>query len=482
MLADAMFKADVLIRDEKVVSVGSNLKNKEGENTEKLDAKGKYVMPGGIDPHTHLSMPFMGTVACDDYFSGQRAALAGGTTFHIDFALPIKHDLMKGFEEWEKKARDSVMDYGFHMAVTSWSDKVAIDMETLVRDHGINSFKFFMAYKGALMVKDEELMRGLTKCRDIGALAQVHAENGDAVAEGQKAVFEAGITEPKGHALSRPEGLEAEATGRAIRLAEFVGTPLYVVHVMGQQPAQEIARARMRGAKVIGETVTSAISLNESLLWDEDFKQAAQYVMSPPIRSAASGAAVKAALAGGILQVLGTDHAVFNSTQKAAGAHDFRLIPNGVNGIEERLHVAWEELVNSGAISPMDFVRITSTEAAKIFNIYPQKGTIAPGSDADVILLDPNVEHVISAQTHHSKMDTNVYEGKRIRGKVVTTISRGKVVWNNGRLSVSKGSGRYIPLKAYPPIFQGIEKISGLGRNKPSQSANSVSGADHTEL
>lgn len=454
-----------------------------------LDASGNYVMPGGIDPHTHLSMPFMGMVACDDYFSGHAASLAGGTTFHIDFALPIDHDLMKGYREWTRKANDAIMDYGFHMAVTSWSDKVAKDMETLVKFHGINSFKFFMAYKGALMVTDSEMLEGFTTCKELGALPQVHAENGDAVAMGQDYVFNIlGIKEPKGHALSRPEVLEAEATGRAIRLAEFVGTPLYIVHVMGQQSATEIAMARLRGSHIIGETVTSAISLDESCLWNENFTEASKFVMSPPIRSAESGTAVKAALAGGILQLLGTDHAVFNSTQKGAGKNDFRLIPNGVNGIEERMHIAWEELVNSGMMTPMDFVRVTSTEAAKVFNIYPQKGTIGPGSDADVVIFDPNVEHVISAKTHHSRIDTNVYEGRKVRGKVVTTISRGRIVWHNGVLNVTRGSGRFISLKPFGSVFHGLNRsshfISHLKKYESTggTSETNTAASEHDEL
>ena len=454
--SDRQFSADVLIRDGIITHVGPNIKPSRSARV--IDASGKLVMPGGIDPHTHLAMPFMGQLTCDDFFTGHAAALAGGTTFHIDFALPVEGDLMDGFYEWQRKAKGAaIMDYSFHMAVTSWNDKISRQMGELVRDHGINSFKFFMAYKGALMVSDEQLLSGFSRCRELQALAQVHAENGDAVAAGQTRVFEAGITGPEGHALSRPAALEGEATGRAARLAEFVNTPLYVVHVMSSDAAEEIVRARARGARVIGETVTSAIALDESFMWNSNFTVAAQYVMSPPIRSKAHSAAVRAALAGGHLQVLGTDHAVFNSTQKAAGRNDFRVLPNGVNGIEERMHVAWEELVNTGLITPSDFVRITSTAAAQIFNVYPRKGRIAVGADADVILFDPRQEHVISATTHHSAMDTNVYEGKKVRGRVTTTISRGRVVWHDGKLTVDKGSGRFIPLPSGGELFVGLE-------------------------
>jgi dihydropyrimidinase len=463
--ADRQFPADVLIQDGKIKQVAPSIIAPLG--TEVLDATGKLVCPGGIDPHTHLDMPFMGQVTCDDFFSGQAAALAGGTTFHIDFALPVEHDLLKGYHTWQNKAANAVMDYSFHMAVTSWSDKVAAQMGELAKTHGINSFKFFMSYKGALMVTDTELLAGLAHCRQLGALAQVHAENGDAVAEGQKQIYDAGIRGPEGHALSRPAELETEATHRAVRLAEFVGTPLYVVHIMNGDAANEIAKARARGARVVGETVTSAISLEESLMWHRNYTIAAQYVMSPPIRSANHRERVRAALAGGALQVLGTDHAVFNSSQKAMGRNDFRILPNGVNGIEERLHVAWQELVVAGRMSPTDFVRAVSTAAAQIFNIYPQKGIVASGSDADVIIFDPNVEHMISAATHHSRMDTNVYEGKIIRGKVVTTISAGRVVWHDGKLRLpARGTGRYIPLPTGGPMFEGLDarKELAMGR------------------
>uniref|UniRef100_A0A383VLW0 dihydropyrimidinase n=1 Tax=Tetradesmus obliquus TaxID=3088 RepID=A0A383VLW0_TETOB len=475
---DLQMKADVLIKDGLIAEVAPNIKAPAGAKV--IDASGSYVMPGGIDPHTHLAMPFMGQVACDDFYSGQAAALAGGTTMHIDFALPVNHNLLAGFKEWQAKAQLACADYGFHMAVTKWNSQVAEDMGKLVQQginsfkffmaykvaedmgklvqQGINSFKFFMAYKGALMVNDEELLQGFVRCRQLGALPQVHAENGEAVALGQQLVFEAGITGPEGHALSRPAVLEGEATGRAIRLASFVGVPLYVVHVMSIDAMEEVARARKAGLPIIGEPVASGLALDESAMWDANFTKAAAAVMSPPIRSKQHGVALKKALAGGLLQLVATDHAVFNSSQKAVGRGDFRVIPNGVNGLEERMHVVWQEMVVSGLITPRDFVRITSTAAAQIFNVYPRKGCIAPGSDADVIVLDPRVKHTISAATHHSRIDTNVYEGKEIQGKVTVTISRGRLVWFEGKLNVEPGSGRFIPLPTHGPLFDGIDK------------------------
>ncbi|KAH7415095.1 hypothetical protein KP509_14G026900 [Ceratopteris richardii] len=316
-----------------------------------------------------------------------------------------------------------------------------------------------MAYKGSLMVTDEELLQGLKKCKKLGALAQVHAENGDAVAEGQIQMIELGITGPEGHGFSRPPILEGEATSRAIRLAGFVNTPLYVVHVMSIEALEEIIRARQSGQRVIGEPVISGLALDDSLLFDPDFDVAAKYVMSPPIRPAGHNIALQNALSSGLLQLVGTDHCAFNSTQKAAGKGDFRKIPNGVNGIEERMHILWNIMVNTGKMTPMGYVRVTSTACAQIFNIYPRKGAIIAGADADIILLNPNTTFTISSKTHHSRIDTNIYEGWTLRGKIETTISRGRIVWENGKLNVSPGSGRFIPLPPYSYLFNGIDKI-----------------------
>lgn len=452
--ADFEAGADVLINEGLIERVDQGIE--APPRCTILNANGKLVMPGGIDPHTHLSMPFMGTTAVDDYFSGQAAALAGGTTMHIDFALPVDGDLQAGLASYRELAKISCMDYGFHMAITTWNDKVARDMGEMAAA-GINSFKFFLAYKGALMVTDEQFLEGLRRCKALGALAMVHAENGDAVAAGQQAMADAGVLGPEGHALSRPSVLEAEATARAIRLASFVNTPLYVVHVMSADAMLEVARARKRGQRVIGEPVASGLAFNESRLWDPDFKIAAQYVMSPPIRSEQDRQSLKRALAGGALQLVATDHAVFNSTQKAFGATDFRKIPNGVNGLEERLHVVWQEMVVSGMMTAMDFVRVTSTEAAKTFNLYPRKGAVMPGADADVIIFDPHRRHTVSASTHHSRMDTNIYEGMEFTGKVETTISRGRLVWHNNKLNVKPGTGRYVEMPLFGPLFTGLD-------------------------
>lgn len=453
--ADHQEVADVYVEDGIIVAVRPNIK--VDDDVRVVDATGKLVMPGGIDPHTHLAMEFMGTETIDNFYSGQAAALAGGTTMHIDFAIPVNGSLSKGYEAYVEKAKSSCMDYGFHMAITKWDDIVPKEMETMV-EKGINSFKFFLAYKGSLMISDELLLEGLKKCKSLGALAMVHAENGDAVFEGQKRVIELGITGPEGHALSRPPVLEGEATARAIRLAAFVNAPLYVVHVMSSDAMEEIARAQKSGQIVIGEPVVSGLVLDDSVLWDPDFITAAKFVMSPPIRAAGHGKVLQAALSTGILKLVGTDHCTFNSTQKSLGIDDFRKIPNGVNGIEERMHLVWDTMVESGQISATDYVRVTSTECAKLFNIYPRKGAIRGGSDADIIIFNPNSTFHISAHSHHSRSDTNVYEGRSGKGKVEVTIAGGRIVWENEELNVVPGSGNYISMPPFNYLYHGIDK------------------------
>ncbi|XP_029130961.1 dihydropyrimidinase isoform X1 [Cajanus cajan] len=447
--------ADVYVEDGIIVAISPTIT--VGDEVTVIDATGKFVMPGGIDPHTHLEFEFMDTTTLDDFFSGQAAALAGGTTMHIDFVIPLKGSLTAGFEAYEKKANKSCMDYGFHMAITKWDETVSREMELMVNEKGINSFKFFMAYKGALMINDELLLEGFKKCKSLGALAMVHAENGDAVYEGQKKMIELGITGPEGHALSRPAVLEGEATARAIRLADFVDTPLYVVHVMSIDAMEEIAKARKSGQRVIGEPIASGLALDESWLWHPDFETAAKYVMSPPIRKRGHDKALQAALSTGVLQLIGTDHCAFNSTQKAFGIDDFRKIPNGVNGIEERMHLVWDIMVESGQISVTDYVRLTSTECARIFNIYPRKGAILQGSDADIIILNPNSSFEITAKSHHSRLDTNVFEGRKGKGKIEVTIEGGRVVWENNELKVAPGTGRYIKMPPFSYLFDGMD-------------------------
>eukprot|EP00921_Rhytidocystis_pertsovi_P019087 GHVQ01030251.1.p1 GENE.GHVQ01030251.1~~GHVQ01030251.1.p1 ORF type:complete len:671 (-),score=134.14 GHVQ01030251.1:85-2097(-) len=451
-----------------------------------VDARGKMVMPGGIDPHTHLDMPFMGTVSCDDFDSGHRAGLAGGTTMHIDFVLPHEGSMIKGYDMWKKKAETkSHMDYAFHSAVTGWNKQIEQEMSVLVQQYGINSFKFFMAYKGALMVTDEQLLQGMRAAKQLGALVQVHAENGDAVKQWQDHIADdLRIMGPEGHALSRPSILEGEATERAITLARLVNVPLYVVHVMSADALAAVRRAKERGDRVIGEATLSGIALDEGAMWSNDFDWAAAHVMSPPIRKyCVDGLSLQQAIKEGVIEALGSDHATFNTSQKRLGRHDFRLIPNGVNGMEERIPLSWHILVSGkqtksncsrgeqGGLSegsgkeeggggkvqtwlnPSEFVKVTSTNIAKVFSLYPRKGIITAGSDADMYVFDPHGSAVIAASSHQSNVDINVFEGLSISGKVEITVRRGEVVYEHGKILSSPGSGRLIPTPPYSPFL-----------------------------
>lgn len=303
--ADQSFQGDVLLQGGVITAVGSSVAFPAGALV--LNATSMLVMPGGIDPHTHLDMPFMGAVTVDDFQSGQRAAVAGGTTYHLDFALPVAHDLMAGYSLWQRKAEAGCLDFSFHMAVTSWDDAVAAAMAKLAKEHGVNSFKFFLAYKGALMVTDAELLQGMRQAKALGALTMVHAEDGEAVEHGRSTVFADGVTGPHGHALSRPAAVEDEATGRAIALAGLTDAPLYIVHTTTAGAAQLVADARARGLRVMGEPVLSGLVLDESVMRDDNFTVAAAAVMSPPIRKlAVDGVALRAGLATGVLGPLGT--------------------------------------------------------------------------------------------------------------------------------------------------------------------------------
>ena len=450
--AENQRKADVLIVGETVAGVGDKLD--APANARVIDASGAYIIPGGIDPHTHMELPFMGTVASEDFFSGTSAAAAGGTTMIIDFVIPApKESLLEAYKKWRGWAEKSAADYSLHVAVTWWDDSVSKDMGTLSRDHGVNSFKHFMAYKNAIMVDDEVLISSFMRAKELGALCTVHAENGELVFRLQKEVFDKGITGPEGHPLSRPPEVEGEAANRAIRIAEVLGVPIYIVHNSCFDSMEAIARARAEGQRVFGEVLAQHLVIDDSVYRDTNWDRAAAHVMSPPFRAKEHQAALWRGLQGGILQTTATDHCCFCAPQKRAGLGDFRKIPNGTGGIEDRMGVLWHHGVGTGRLTPSEFVAITSANTAKIFNIYPKKGTIAPGSDADLVVWDPKKTRTISAKTHHQNVDFNIYESMTITGNAAITFSRGKILWENDKLQTEKGWGKYVNRPCFPEYW-----------------------------
>jgi len=455
--ADRSMRADVLCQDGKISAVGENLDAPKG--TTVVDAGGQYVMPGGIDPHTHMQLPFMGTTASEDFYTGTAAGLAGGTTMIIDFAIPNpQQNVLETYHQWRDWAEKSVADYSFHVAITWWDDSVHKDMGTLVRDHGVNSFKHFMAYKGAIMADDEILVNSFSRARELGAITTVHAENGELVFTLQKEIYEKGITGPEGHPLSRPPEVEGEAANRAIRIAEVLRVPLYVVHNSCRQSLEAITRARNEGQRVFGEVLAGHLLIDDSVYRHEDFDVAAAHVMSPPFRSKEHQAALWRGLQSGNLQTTATDHCCFCADQKAMGKDDFRSIPNGTAGIENRMEVLWDQGVNTGRLTMNEFVKVTSTNAAQIFNIYPHKGSVSAGADADIVVWDPQATKTISAKTHRQNIDYNIFEGMTVTGCASHTISRGNVVFADGELNVERGAGRYVDRPPFAPFYDALQK------------------------
>src|SRR6266540_4162244 len=437
------YVADLYVEDETVTLIGESL---DQPADKVIDATGKYVLPGGVDPHTHLDMPFGGTVTIDDVESGQISAAFGGTTCHVDFIIqPKGASFADAFDEWKSKADGrQVIDMGYHMAVTDLKDGGTLEELATLPDQGITSYKLFMAYKGALMVDDETLFRTMQVAAETGTLVMVHAENGDAIDVLVKAALAEGKTEPRYHALTRPPETEGEATNRAIQLSRVAGSALYVVHVSCRESVEPIAIAREKGWNVHGETCTQYFFVDYSFLERPDF-EGGKYVYTPPPRAKENQDVLWNAVRTDVLSVVSTDHCAFLwDGQKTMGRDDFSKIPNGAPGLENRLQMIHEHGARTGRISLNRMVELLSTNPARYFGLYPRKGTIAVGSDADIVVFDPERKATISAATQHSKTDYNLYEGTEVTGTPEVVLLRGQVLVEGDELVAEPGIGRFV--------------------------------------
>src|SRR4051812_4366358 len=436
------YKGDVLVEDEKITLIGTTLDMTADKS---IDATGKYVLPGGIDVHTHMDMPFGGSTSADDFETGTKAAAFGGTTTIVDFAIQYRgQTLHHAMETWAAKADGkAVIDYGFHMIVTELNDQVEGEMDALVRQ-GITSFKLFMAYPGVFMLDDGSIFKALLRTGRNGGTICMHAENGGVIDVLVQRALAAGQTAPKYHALTRPARAEAEATHRAIALAEMADVPVYIVHLSAAEALDMVTAARDRGLPAYAETCPQYLFLSYDNYEEPGF-DGARYVMSPPLREKKKQDQLWRGLAFNDLQAISTDHCPFcMKEQKELGKNDFSKIPNGAPGIETRMSLVYDGGVRSGRLSLNRFVELTSTSPAKIFGLFPRKGTIAPGSDADIVVFDPNRTVTLSARTLHMKVDYNPYEGREVTGAADTVLSRGRLVIENGKFVGKAGAGSFI--------------------------------------
>ncbi|MBL7671364.1 MAG: dihydropyrimidinase [Bdellovibrionaceae bacterium] len=437
--------ADIYIEGEKIHTIGKNFGNKADRV---IDANGCYLFPGGIDAHTHMQLPFMGTYSSDTFESGTLAGLHGGTTTIIDFAIQSHGDtLQKTLNDWHEMAEGkAVGDYAFHVAVTDFNETTKNEIQGLIEKQGITSFKTFMAYKGALMLDDRQIIHLMNEVKKFGGMVTTHAENGDLVDVLVNENRRQGNLTPEFHPLSRPPICEAEATGRILDIAYQGGHPLYIVHLTCEEALNRVRQATQRNQKVFVETCVQYLLLDDSVYLEKDFG-GAKYVMSPPLRKKKDQEALWKAIEQNLIEVVATDHCPFCLEQKKMGLKDFSKIPNGAPGIENRMELLFSEGVLKNRISLNKFVEVTATAPAKIFGLFPNKGSLAVGMDADIVIFDPRVQHRISAKTHHMNCDYSAYEGWQVQGQCRTTILRGTVVVDQGKAQVGAGFGKYLPRK-----------------------------------
>ena len=438
------FTGDIYIEGEIIKVIGKDLQMKADEY---IDAAGMLIFPGGIDPHVHLAMPFMGTYSSDDYETGTRAALFGGTTTVIDFVLQKQgHSLREALAEWQSRAVGNVVgDYSFHMAVTDFNGDTKKEIKDIIEVEGITSFKTFMAYKGALMIDDRQMMGLMYEVKQQGGFVTTHATNGDMIDFLVDKHLAEGKRSPLYHYLSQPEVTETEAAGRFANMAYYTGCPSYIVHLTCEGALNAVRDATKRNQQIYVETCIQYLLLDASL-YEKDF-EGAKWVMSPPLREKKDQASLWAGINQGIVNLVGTDHCPFMWEQKKLGQNDFSKIPNGHPAIEHRMELLFSEGVSKERITLNKFVELTSTNAAKIFGMFPRKGTIAVGSDADLVIFDPAARHTISAATHHMNVDYSAYEGREVTGKCKTVLLRGSVVVNDNKCLVAKGNGVFIKRK-----------------------------------
>ncbi len=438
--AESDFIADIYTEGEQIVAIGKDLPYKAKKT---INAKNKLVMPGGIDPHVHLDMPFMGTHSSDDYENGTRAALFGGTTMVIDFILQTQGDSLKNaLKTWQGKSQGKAIgDYSYHMAVTDFNKKTAKEVVQMIEKEGITSFKTFMAYKGALMIDDGQMVQLMKVVKEHGGLVTVHATNGDMIDSLVAKHRSEGKLSPLYHYLSQPEITEAEASARFADMLHYTGCPGYIVHMTCEGALNAVREATLRNQKLFVETCTQYLTLDASLYKRKD---GAKWVMSPPLREKKDQKALWSGLNQGLVQVVGTDHCPFTWKQKQMGKKDFSKIPNGHPAIEHRMELLFSEGVRKGRISLNKFVELSSTNAAKIFGMHPRKGTIAIGADADIVVFNPRKRHVISKKTHHMNADYSSYEGFKLTGKTETVVLRGQVAIEKNKCLLRKGYGQFI--------------------------------------
>ncbi|KAK4471678.1 hypothetical protein MN116_005083 [Schistosoma mekongi] len=465
---DRMFTADIYIEDGVIRQVGSQLSIPGGVRV--IDASGKMVIPGGVDSHTCFESSCFGLNTSDDFYSGTRAALAGGTTTIINCIMPTQSSLLDMYDKCRQTAdAKACCDYAFHFVLPQYDPKVSKEMELLVKEKGVNSFRVFLSNTNNMLIDDGDFFEVAKRCRDLGAILQVLAENGKLVKILESKLYDDGITGPEGCLYSHPEMAEVEATHRALSLADSAGCPLYILQVTSPKAAHQISEARWRGNAVVGETLAAALGADGNHYKHNCWRHAASYVLSPPLRANPNTPEeLIHYVSTGVLECTASGHCTFKAEQKALGKDDFRKIPPGVNGVEDRMSIVWEKGVMSGFMDPCKFVAVTSTNAAKVFNLYPHKGRIDVGSDADLVIWDGDLTRTISVKSNHENVDFNIFEGLQCHGVPLVVVTAGRVVLEDGELRVTQGAGRFVPAPPFSSyIFERTKRLALMRSVKP---------------